>query len=411
MYFMTANQYEHSADSADLEYFINEDGVTAKPKKKLAHLVLDGFANLLGLLYHIALGLAHGYAWYILLLKSLFMLTSPIYILLPVTIATIFYYATRYTRPDFSYANGLKLQNIWYAAQQQIQDIYDMQHFMILCRLILPSFSIILLLYSAINYLTPYPANLMLHLIGPMLATLAVIAVITLIYLAIKPLNKTSEKAKEYAPSISPIKTISYIILAMLFYTACGAGFGAIINFFFNPILNYHFCKLSSITSWMLIMGGFAAFISSNLLFNSEDQTFKTEAAKFYDTLKSSKLFQSTWNAAKAAVFGAILAVIIFSVMFAPMVHIVPNIWPHIFAMLSPTAFSQALAQVSYISAAVSSCLSLLDSAFTINTPEPETAAERFNCFSNKHTQKEVCDQTDTEAAVLQGAQMRPASV
>ena len=75
------------------------------------------------------------------------------------------------------------------------------------------------------------------------------------------------------------------------------------------------------------------------------------------------------------------LAVIIFSIMFAPMIHIVPNILPHIFSSLSQTAFRQALMQVVYTSAAISVPFSLLNSACTIKIPETKNADDRFNEF------------------------------
>lgn len=367
------------------------NGIIVEPKKTWREQATELFANVLGLIYHVILGLVHSYAWYVLFLKNIFMLSSPIYILLPITIATIIYYAARYyIEPEFSYNNAEKLQNIWLAIKQQAKDIWNNNYFNFLAMLIMPSFGIIFFLYCATNSLTPNPADMMLYLAQPMLATLAVIAALSLIYLAIKPLRykenttKVATKKAEEKPQTSTLKTITYILASILFYVACGIVFGAIANLFFSPILHHTFYQLSSLASWMITMGGGAGFFSLNLLSCYQDQEFKEQAAEFCDAIHNSRLLTTLYNVGVSAIFSVMLAIIIFSIMFAPMIHIVPNILPHIFSSLSQTAFRQALMQVVYTSAAISVPFSLLNSACTIKIPETKKVADRFNDF---HTQ------------------------
>ena len=73
----------------DIRKFRN--GIIAEPKKKWIEHATELFANVLRLVYQVILGLVHSYAWYVLFLQNIFMLSSPIYILLPITIATIIY--------------------------------------------------------------------------------------------------------------------------------------------------------------------------------------------------------------------------------------------------------------------------------------------------------------------------------
>lgn len=355
-------------------------GVIITPKKKPPLILLDAAANLLGLLYHIFLGLVHSYAWYVLLLQNLFIISSPIYILLPVTTAMVVYYISCYfTQPPFWDNNGEKLSNIWKAFINQARYIFSYEHFKLLSNLIIPSFGIILLLYCIMNSFTPSPADMTLYLAYPMLATLAGIAIIALIYLAFRTFTPAAEENPK--SKISAFKTTSYIIFNMLFYTACGILFGAIINLFFNPMFNYHLCGLGSLASWMIVMAFTAAFLSSTLLFYCYEKEFQQQAAEFYDDCKNSRLLPTTLNVLYGAACGAIFAAIIFSIMFAPIIHIAPNIWPQIFEILSQASFYQALSKVSYISAVVSAVFSLLDSAFTINTAQEKSAQDIFNKY------------------------------
>ena len=370
----------------DIRKFRN--GIIAEPKKKWIEHATELFANVLRLVYQVILGLVHSYAWYVLFLQNIFMLSSPIYILLPITIATIIYYAARYyIEPEFSYNNAEKLKNIQLAIKQQAKDIWNNNYFNFLAMLIMPSFGIIFFLYCATNSLTPNPADMMLYLAQPMLATLAVIAALSLIYLAIKPLRykenttKVETKKAEEKPQTSTLKTIIYILASILFYVACGIVFGAIANLFFNPILHHTFYQLSSLASWMITMGGGAGFFSLNLLSCYQDHAFKEQAAEFCDAIHNSRLLTTLYNVGVSAIFSVMLAVIIFSIMFAPMIHIVPNILPHIFSSLSQTAFRQALMQVVYTSAAISVPFSLLNSACTIKIPETKNATDRLNEF------------------------------
>ncbi len=367
------------------------NGIIAIPEKTFLDYFYELFENVLGLVYQVILGLVHSYAWYVLFLQNIFMLSSPIYILLPITIATIIYYAARYyIEPEFSYNNAEKLQNIRLAIKQQAKDIWNNNYFNFLAMLIMPSFGIIFFLYCATNSLTPNPADMMLYLAQPMLATLAVIAALSLIYLAIKPLRYKEDiikvaakeaKEAEEKPQTSTLKTIIYILASILFYVACGIVFGAIANLFFSPILHHTFYQLSSLASWMITMGGGAGFFSLNLLSCYQDQAFKEQAAEFCDAIHNSRLLTTLYNVGVSAIFSVMLAVIIFSIMFAPMIHIVPNILPHIFSSLSQTAFRQALMQVVYTSAAISVPFSLLNSACTIKIPETKNADDRFNEF------------------------------
>ena len=353
-------------------------------KETLGEQVIAIFANILSLAYYIILGITHSYAWYVLLLQNLFIMSSPMYIFLPVAVAMSFYYVMRlcsqpyfWRNNDFWRNNYKKLSNIFEAADKHKSGIFNYRHFQVLSNLITPSFSIILLLYCIMNSFTPAPADMMLYLVHPMLATLAGIAIITLIYLAFRPFTPAAAKNKKLA--LSGFKTTSYIIFNMLFYIACGILFGAVIHFFFNPIFNYHFCGLGSLASWMTSMAFVAAFLSSTLLFYCHEKDFQQQAAEFYDDCQNSRFSSTTLNAFYGAACGVILAVIIFSIMFAPMIHIVPNIWPQVFGILSQASFNQALSQVSYISAVVGAGFSLLDSAFTIDTDNKSTLYQRFN--------------------------------
>lgn len=362
--------------------------------KGLGGHALAIFANLFRLSYYILLGLTHSYAWYMLLLQNLFMLSSPIYILAPVAIMMVCYYAINlYYDPYFWHDNSRKLEEIWNAILKHYTDISNLKHLIALTSLILPSFSIILFLYCVINSFTPSPADMTIYLAHPMLAALAVISAIALIYLTVKPFHNHEKKEvdKKARPST---KTACYIALSMLFYIGCGAALGVILNLFFNPIINYHLCQLSSLASWVIITSFFAAFASCTMLFNIQDECFNKQAADFCNSIFNQRLYNATFSALKGAILGALFAAVVFSIMFSPMIHIVPNIWPYIFGLMSQAAFYRTLLQVSYISAVVGIGASILDSAFTIhnNIPPKEGSQERLQelirCLNLPKTQR-----------------------